>query len=859
MHSHPPRWAGALMRIFCSDQFIDELEGDLYELYERNLEAYGQRSANWRYVISVLLSFRLYRTRLPFNIKIHPMIKFNLLIAIRHGVKNLSFSLINLLGLSLGIAATLYISLFILSERHVDSFHENSSEMYRVLTRDKKASATPSLLGAMISQHFPEVKVCRIGNDPIKIGEEQPFLIEDFYWSDSTFFTMFSFPLLKGNPHTALSEPNSLVITNAIAQQLFPYEEALGKVIDVKIYDSNETITMKITGIAADPGANSSIQFKALGSMHNAEQMYANLVTSWGFNWLTTYVHAPDGTQHFATLDFPTTMAEKLKEKDLTMTADLQPFEEMYLHSQDLIRNRLEGSIEVLYIMGSIGLLILVISLLNYINLNTARVSTRLGELKIKQAMGSNHRSIIWQYLIEALLYILISAVVGLAIVAIFLAPLNAIFNVHFSLAVLSIVEWSYCILILCAIGLIAGLVSAAKLIKGIVTQKGMAITDYKETNAGGRKVLMGIQYIITLFLTSTAIMVYMQFDFMSNYSLGFDSEQLIYVTVEDRALQEKIATIKTEMQKVSGVVAVAASGERLPSAMNNTYDLSWPGLDENENHGIDVVGVDSDYFDVVGIELTEGLPFIHDYAVDSARTIILNEQAKILIGDADLVGKQITVGGRSRKVGAVVKNHHTSSLHSVIAPVAYFVCPPGNRVSPDNLYLRVNTENLGTLQERLEDVWATFSVDPIDLHFVNQEFASAYELEKRLMLLASSLTIIAIVIAFLGLFGLITFTVQQKMKELCVRKVLGASLANLSKILSRDFSIIFAVSVIVSSPIAFLFGQKWLSNYPYNIGFNPLILLSAILICLIVSALVIGARIVKLSRVNPSKILRDE
>ena len=286
---------------------------------------------------------------------------------------------------------------------------------------------------------------------------------------------------------------------------------------------------------------------------------------------------------------------------------------------------------------------------------------------------------------------------------------------------------------------------------------------------------------------------------------------------------------------------------------------FSWPGLDENEGYGINVVGVDRDYFDVVGIELAEGSPFLHDYSVDSGRTIIINEQAKILIGDPDLVGKQINVGGTTRDVSAVIKNHHTTSLHAKITPVAYFVCPPGRRVSPDNLYLRVETEDLAALQERLDDVWAGFSVDPIDLHFVDQEFASAYQLERRLMLLASSLTIIAIVIAFLGLFGLITFTVQQKLKELCVRKVLGASIANLSKILSRDFSIIFAVSVVIASPIAFLFGQKWLSSYPYSIGFNPMILLSAILICLMISAMVIGVSIVKLSRVNPSKILRDD
>lgn len=856
--ANPPKWIVKLLRFFCSDRFIDELEGDLHEFYERNFESYGKEIANRKYLWDVLFSFRLYRVKIPSKLGIQPMIKFNLLITFRHGIKNLSFSLINILGLSLGIASAFYISLYILKEQRIDKFHEHKSDLYRVLIGDKKSSTTPSLLGEMINHNFPEVKICRLGKDPIKIGEKHPLFIEDFFWTDSTFFSMFSFPLLKGNARTCLKEPNSLVLTNSLAQQLFLDEEVLGSIIDIKIYDSDEIITMKITGIVEDPGANSSIQFKALGAMHNAENMYADLVKTWGFNWLTTYVYAPNSNSNFAKVDFPTIITKHLKENNQDISADLQPFENMYLRSQDISKNKLEGNIEVLYIMGSIGILILLISLINFINLNTAMVSTRLGEFKIKQILGSSSINIVWQYLIEALFYVCVSAMIGLVSIMIFEAYLNQIFKIKLSLSLLSIAEWGYLLIVLIGIGFCAGLVSGLKLIKVIIGQKERSLTKYKETKTGGRKVLMGIQYIITLFLTTTSILVYMQFKFMSNYDLGFDSEKLIYIAIDDRELQGKIGTIKTEMQKIVGVKGVAASGEKLPSAMNNTFDLSWPGLNNNEKHGIDVVCIDKDYFNVVGISFVEGEPFIHDYLEDSTRSVILNEQAKILIGDSAVLGKQIMIGGINCDVRAIVRNHHTTSLYSKITPIAYFVCPPGSRVSPDNLYIRVETQNLATLQERLADVWSDFSNDPINLNFVDQGFARSYQREERLMLLTSSLTIIAIIISFLGLFGLITFVVQQKLKELCIRKILGASILNLTTILSKDFLTIFAISITISSPMAFLFGQKWLANYPYNIGFKPIILLTAILTCLFVSAVVIGIKILKLFRVNPSNILRN-
>ncbi len=861
MPENPPKWAKLLLNKVCNDRFIDELEGDLYELFLRDIDTIGIRKARWNYTWAVLFSFRFYRMKLPIPLNIQLMLKFNLLIAIRHGVKNLSFSLINLFGLSFGIAATLYIALFALRELNYDQFHENKSNLYRAILVNNNGSKhrpTPSLLGETIETTFPGYKSCRIGQDPIKIGADNPLLIKEFYWSDSNFFSCFSFPLLRGNPKTALKEPNSLVLTASVAKKLFPDSDPFGKVIDVKIYDSDKLLSMKVTGIAADPPNNSTIQFQGLGSMQNATDMYVNLVDSWYFSWLSTFIRLPDDNKSFDADAFSDALGEKLEKLGQDgLNAYLQPLTEMHLHSKDIVKGDAQSSMDTVYMMGAIGLLILLISVLNYINLNTARAFTRLDELKIKEALGSYKSSILLQYMIEALLYVFLSAFIGLLLIIILIGPLNRLFDLEVSINTISFWQWFYVIMALLVTGIFAGTISGFKLVRGLISQKGLRITNYKEKSSGSRKILMGVQYVITIFLTTSTLLVYLQFQYMSNYNLGFKAEQLIYVPIDDRGLQQNITTIKEQFSKIPGVVATTVSGEKLPSEMNNSTMLTFDN--SKDPIGVDLVSVGRDYFDVIGINLVEGRQFSKKYEVDSARSIIINQQAKKLIGDASVIGKLVDVDGLQREINGVIEPHHYSSLHSKVHPVVYFVGGPGNRDSPDNIYLRIETTQLNELYDRMTAVWEKFSADPIAINYVSKDFETAYAAEKRLMLLTNTLTIVAIVIAFLGLFGLITFMVRQKIKELCIRKILGAPILQIVKVLSSDFLLIFSISTLIACPLAYKFGKEWLANYPYNTGFDFSILLWAIGICLLISAIVIGIRILRLSSVNPAKILRNE
>ena len=294
-----PKWAFLFLEWTCSSQYLDELEGDLLELFEREEQAYGFKKARRKFVWRTLLSIRWYR--LPKIDEIHPIMLYKnyYKVAVRHAFKHRSESTVHVLGLLFGLATVFYIALFIKSELQFDSMHEKGDQIYRVLQYNSETGErglpTSTLHGEKLAESYPYINVCRFGNDPVKIGNENPILVEDFHWSDSSFFDFFSFDFVEGDPSTCLNRINSLVITSSLKEQLFGSAAALGQSINVKVYDGDQEFPMTITGVVADPPAQTHLQFKALGPMANAEKLYGRLLRQWGFSWLRTYIEVPNG------------------------------------------------------------------------------------------------------------------------------------------------------------------------------------------------------------------------------------------------------------------------------------------------------------------------------------------------------------------------------------------------------------------------------------------------------------------------------------------------------------------------------------------------------------------------------------
>ncbi len=865
MPHHPPKWALRFLEWTCSAAHLDELQGDLLELYHRELEEQGSPNARRRFAWRALVSPRWYR--LPHLSQFQPtvMYKSHFKVAFRHARKNRSAAIIQILGLILGLAAVLFIALFIRNESAFDRMHSNGDQLYRVLRMDpvsgERAHGTASLHGAKLAEEFPFISMCRFGNDPVKMGAVRPLLVEDFYWSDSTFFELFSFDFLHGDPGTCLDRVNSVVITESLSRQLFATDASLGRSLPVKVYDGDQEFLMEVTGVVKDPPQHTHVQFKALGSMANAEDMYASLVMQWGFSWVRTYIQVPDGRLSEIEAGIPQLIHKHVSEDpspNFGMT--FQAFNDVYLHSQDIRRNTFRGNIRNLQIFGAVGLLILLISLMNYVNLSTARAVTRAKEVGIRKTLGSQRASIISQFIVESLFYILLSGLIALVIVLASLPLINHLFDIELSLQVLGGIDLLFLGLALLFIGLLAGILPAATMARLPMFADQQPTISFRQGHwSFTRKLFVGAQYLVSLVLLAGTFVIYQQYQYLKNFDLGFNTEQLLHVAVDDRQLQERLDLLKERIAQLPGVAGITATGEDLPSKLNNTWNIDWNGSGLEEPAPIEIVGIDEDYFEVVGIELLEGRNFTHGFAVDSARSVILNERAKQLIGHSELTGLPVVIGGRDCTVQGVVQNHHFTSLHSGITPMAYFIFPPGFRVSPDNLLLKLQTDDFAPLLSQLETIWGEFSTDPFTHNFVDEAFASAYEAEQRFSRLLSAFTIIAIVISIVGLFGLINFIVQLKLKEISIRRVLGAGRFDLMQLLGRDFLLVFAIALVFALPIAYRLIHLWLANYSYRIDLNVGSLVPAVVICLTISTLVIYYHLQRTTRVNPSEVLARE
>ncbi|MEL7118051.1 MAG: FtsX-like permease family protein, partial [Bacteroidota bacterium] len=502
----------------------------------------------------------------------------------------------------------------------------------------------------------------------------------------------------------------------------------------------------------------------------------------------------------------------------------------------------------------------LMISLLNYINLATARAVTRAKEVGVRKVLGSTNGSIMSQFIVESVLFTVGSGALAVFLVFLLMPQLNQLFQIELSLVSLNLVDWIIYGASLIFMGAIAGVLPAYAMSKlPSITQSSNNDKPAASQWSITRKLFVGIQYAVALAFLAATLVVFMQYQYLKNYDLGFNPKQLINISIEDRNLQAKIDLIKSEIKNIPGVDGAAATGENLPSDLNNTWNFTWQEAEPDLAAGIDVIGVDFDYFELLDIPFVEGENFRKSYEVDSANSVILNEEALTFMSKESMLNEQVNIDGRNRTVVGVIKNYHNISLHSEMQPYAYFIFDKGLRVSTDNILIKVETAQVGQVISTLEKVWNSFSSDPLPYQFVDEAFANAYASERRFSSLIGSFSILAVFISIIGLFGLISFIVQLKLKEIGIRRVLGAGRFSLLKLLSKDFLIVFGIASLLALPFTYYFLKNWLSNYAYHISLNPWIMMPAVVMCLAISLLVIFYNLERTTRLNPSEVIRRE
>ena len=793
-------------------------------------------------------------------------------------LKNKGYSFINIFGLAAGMATCLLILLYIVDESSYDKHHRDSDRSYRIASEVKgeKWVAAPAPVAEGLKKDFPEVeqavRLLRFpGTDKVLLKYEQnqkQFFETNLYYVDSAFFQVFSYDFKFGDITTALDGPNSVVISEAVAAKFFINENPIGKVLKVGL--SNGEFNYTVKGVFKKSGNKSHIPANVFLSMNNQDiGKWVDSQTSWASNNIFhTYVKLTQGTNpklfESKLNDFlERNGGEEFKAAGFEKELFIQPVEDIYLHSNYGYEVASNGNIKYLYIFSSIAAFILIIACINFMNLSTARSEKRAKEVGMRKVIGAAKNSLVTQFLGESLMMCGLALIFTVIIIQLLLPVFNQLTNKD-----LSIVNSPVMLIMLIAIavltGLFAGLYPAFYLssFKPISILKGRAKNGLSVVNI--RKGFVVFQFTISTLLILGAIFINQQLAYMSNLSMGFEKDQKIVLPIQTSEANTNSNVLRNKLLESSQIVS-AAKGVAYPGIESVTSMLfRAEGKSAHENVEIRTIYTEPGYLETLGIELIAGREFAQEFKHDE-NTLILNESALQKLGYAmdDAIGKKVYFDWQnttqSMTIIGVVKDYHFQSLHEKIKPLGLSVHPLF--YGPTNyLILDVKSSDYSGLIAFIQNTWDQINPgSPFGYSFLDQDFQRNYEKEELTLQLVQYFTLIAIVIACLGLFGLTTFTAEQRISEIGVRKVLGASISQIVTLLSKDFLKLVVISIVLSSPIAYYIINEWLSGFAYRIDVKWWVFLIAGAMAVVIALFTVSFQAVKAALTNPVESLRTE
>ncbi len=785
------------------------------------------------------------------------MLKHYLLLIYRNFLRAKGYFLINLIGLSTGLACTLLIYLWVRDEFQMNKFHEKDARLYEVMEHQRYAdeimttTSTPGILAETLKEEFPEVEFAAtttwVNKYTLSIKDHN--VKAEGYHVGKDFFQIFSFPLLQGDAAQVLQDKLGVVISRGLAKKLFGTEEnALGKMVEVQ-HDK----TFQVTGVFEGTPPNSSVQLDFVMSFEEFKDNN-KWVMEWGNNGPATYITLRDGTDSKA---FEAKIKDyiKGKDKESNVTLFLQRYSERYLYGSFENGQPSGGRIEYVRLFSIIAIFILVIACINFMNLSTARASRKAKEVGIKKSIGAQRGSLIFQYISESMVTALVSFMVAWTVVWLFLPQFNLITGKKIQLTFNdpALFLWFAAITILT--GLIAGSYPALYLsgFKPAAVLKGEMKGSLGELWA--RKGLVVFQFFLSVILIVSVLVIYKQIQFVQTKNLGYKKEHLIQFAVEGKVATSQ-QTFLEEIKKIPGVVNASTIGHSLLGRNNNTSGLNWEGKNPEDKILFENVGTNYGLLETLGVELAEGRFYNEAYAGDTTK-IIFNEAAIRVMNLKDPIGKKVRFWDEfDREIVGVVKDFHFQSLHDVVNPLFFMLNPKNTWMIMVRLEAGKETETLEALTQFYKNFNPGFA---FDYRFQDQEYARQYESEQRVATLSSYFASIAILISCLGLFGLATFTAERRIKEIGIRKVLGSSSTNIVLLLSGDFTKMVLVSIIVGLPVSYFILDQWLQRFAFHVELEAWYFVAAGLIALIVAWITVASQAIRAAGVNPVKCLRSE
>lgn len=811
------------------------------------------------------------------------MLKNYFKIAWRNLARNRVFSAINISGLAIGLASCILISLYVIDELGFDRFHDKAGRIVRATLKGtmqggiiNESHVMPPTAGALKAD-YPEVLEStrlRQGGRPLVLLNNKIFNDENLAFVDSNFFSVFTLPFVEGNPTSALTEPNTIILSETTARKYFGKTDVLGKIVTFK----DRTQTYRVTGVMKDIPANSHFRFDLLGSMATLDDSRS---TSWMTSEYFTYLVLPEGYDYKkledklpATMDkymspqlkqaMGVTMAE-FRQKGNNLEFRLQPLTDIHLHSDfqyDLDSN---GDITYVYIFGAVAVMMLLIACINFMNLSTAGSSKRAREVGVRKVMGSEKSELVWQFLIESTLLTAIAMVLAAVLCFAALPLFNELSGKNLSL------EWNSIpglIPVLIAFALVVGLFAGSypafflSSFKPITVLKGGS--SVIKLNSSGKSInlrssLVVFQFCMSIILIVGTTVVFQQMQFIRNKKLGYDKEQVIVIPTWD--LGKHTEAFRQKLTGDSRVANVSLSGY-VPAGPsdNNNYMVNPDGEVDRMVKTLRY-DVDYNYIPTLSMEMARGRNFSKDFGTDSTGMIINETAAKSFGWTPDnALNRTITHSDNSGKkyayrVIGVVKDFHFKSMHEQIGPLV---------MTLNNgwgwMLVKTRTAEVSGLIASMKSTWDGFHTDmPFSYTFLDERFNNTYKAEQKTGQILGTFAGLTIFVACLGLFGLAAFTADQRTKEIGVRKVLGASVTGIIALLSRDFLKLVVIALVIATPAAWWLMERWLQEFAYKVSVSWWVFALAGIVSTLVALATISYQSVKAALMNPVKSLRAE
>jgi putative ABC transport system permease protein len=801
--------------------------------------------------------------------KYQEMLKNYLIISFRNLRKHFSYSFVNIFGLSMGLTICLLLITWINHELSYDKFHKMSENIYRPSLemsfggQSLKTSVSPTALLPALQQ-FPEIEAgVRIDNPSgwnafVVKKDDHVFQEDHFYFADSTFFDVFTFKLLKGNPKNALREPYSVILTSSSAKKYFGDTDAFGKTINV-----NGTQDYTVTGIMADVPSNSFLQFDFLGSFSSRLQSREQPIW-WSANY-QTFVIIRDHTNIAALSAKTDQLVRKAIGSELNNPSDVVHYNFMKLtdiHLRSPYESEFEvvGNIQYVYIFSAIALLIVLIACINYVNLSTARAIDRAREVGIRKVVGALRKQLFIQFMGESAMITGISFVLAFFTAQLLLPLFNSISHknldadVFYNPAFLSIN-----LLMLVLIALLSGAYPATVItaFKPVTILKG----NFKFSGRGVwlRKFLVITQFSISILLIVGTLVILKQLDFIQNKKLGYKKDNVLVLPL-DNSMDNAYRQLTTEFLR-TGDVSNTGRATESPTMIRGGYGFNLAGRPDNEGLILTAIAADTGFIPTLGIDLIQGRNFTQaDFRhaeTDTVYAFIINESLlKILhLDEKTAIGTKARVSGRKGEIVGVVSDFHFASLHNSIGPLVIF-----SEQNFNHMFVKLNTNNVSLVLKKLKAISAKIVPQrPFEYQFLDEQYGALYASEERMGIIFTIFAVLAIVIACLGLLGLVSFSAAQKTKEIGIRKVMGATATSIVVLITKDFTKLVLIAIVLAIPLSFWIMNLWLNDFAYKttIGIWPVVAASAV--CIVIAYCTAGFQAIKAALINPAKTLRNE